>query len=119
MQVTSAAREDCVYMTTGGPLPFPQRSLGKYGTNSCCCPQLCPYSWGPSVGLPIALLSLQHSVPSHKGQEPQVRQHMAVTCDRCLLHRDMRQVRSLLMAPPSSNQFQDQPGTVGEMYLLC
>lgn len=49
----------------------------------------------------------------------QVRQHMAAACDRCLLHRDMRQVRSPLMAPPSSNQFRDQPGTLGEMYLLC
>lgn len=70
MQVTSAAREDRIYMTTGGPLPFPRRSLGIYGANSCCCAQLCPHSWGPSVGLPIALLSLQHPIAGHKGQEP-------------------------------------------------
>ena len=61
---------ELIYMTTGGLLPFFRRSLGKYGANSCCCPQLCPHSWGPSVGLSIALLSLQHFVPSDKGQEP-------------------------------------------------
>lgn len=70
MQVISAARKDCIYMTTGGQLPFSRRSLGKYGAHSCCCPQLCPHSWGPSVGLSIALLSLQYSVPIDEGQEP-------------------------------------------------
>lgn len=71
MQVTPAAREDGVY-DKQRPSAFPWRSLGEYGSNSCCClsTALPPQLGDPQWGLPTALLSLQHSISSHKGQDP-------------------------------------------------